>query len=80
MEHPMQTKTEIESFVSSWVAQNVRRLSGPANLPSEVDRLAARLTGDARAQGISGGDLNRAVGDIDDYLTEQHQRLAEAAG
>ena len=76
----MQTKAEIESFVSSWVAQNVRPFSGSTSLPSEVDRLAARMTGDAREQGISGSELNRAVGDIDDYLTEQHQRLAEAAG
>ena len=76
----MQTKAEIESFVSSWVAQNVRYLPGLAHLPYEVDRLAARMTGDARAQGISGSELNRAVGDIDDYLTAQHQRLAEAAG
>jgi len=76
----MQTKAEIESFVSSWVAENVRPFSGPTSLLSEVDRLAARMTGDAREQGISGSELNRAVGDIDDYLTEQHQRLAEAAG
>ena len=51
-----------------------------ARLISEVNRLAARLTADARAQGIGGSDLNSKLGDIDDYLTEQHQRLAEAAG
>jgi hypothetical protein len=76
----MQPKTEIETFVSSWVAQNVRSVSGLSNLPHEVDRLAARLTGDAREIGISGGDLHRAVGDIDDYLTEQyHQACAVPA-
>lgn len=72
----MRPKTEIETFVSSWVAKNVRSVSGLANLPYEVDRLAARLTGDARAQGISGSDLDRTVGDIDDYLTEQCHRQA----
>jgi hypothetical protein len=70
----MQTKTDIESFVNGWVAHNVR-VTPPANLTQEVDRLAARLTGDARAHGISGGDINRALGDIDDYLTG---RLHEA--
>jgi len=74
----MPSKTEIETFVSNWVAQNVRNVQTPANPAYEVDRLAARLTGDARAQGISGRDLNRAVGDIDDYLTEQFQRQADA--
>jgi len=75
----MQTKTNIETFVNSWVAQNVRTIKGLSNLPQEVDRLAASLTGDARKQGISGGDLNRAVGDIDDYLTEQYQQVCAAA-
>jgi len=74
----MQPKTEIEAFVSNWVAQNIHRVSGLANLPCEVDRLAALLTGDGRALGISGNDINRAVGDIDDYLTEQYHRLAGA--
>ena len=52
---------------------------GLTNLPSEVDRLAASLTGDARAEGISGGDLNRALGDIDDYLTGQYEQISAAA-
>ena len=75
----MRPKTDIETFVSSWVAQNVRTVKGLSNLPLEVDRLAARLTGDARAEGISGGDLHRAVGDIDDYLTAQYQQVCAAA-
>ena len=65
----MQTSTDIESFVNNWVARHVRVMPNHANLPLEVDRLAARLTGDARAHGISGGDINRTLGDIDDYLT-----------
>ncbi|HEY2007986.1 MAG TPA: hypothetical protein VGH23_03280 [Rhizomicrobium sp.] len=65
----MQTKSNIESFVNDWVASHVRVLPHHANLLQEVDRLASRLTGDARAHGISGGDINRALGDIDEYLT-----------
>jgi hypothetical protein len=74
----MRPKTEIETFVNKWSAENVRSVSGLANLSYEVDRLAASLTGDARAFGISGSDINRAVGDIDDYLTEQYHRQAGA--
>ena len=65
----MQTKADIETFVNDWVARNVRVLPQRAGLLQEVDRLAAGLTGEARAHGISGRDLNRALGDIDDYLT-----------
>lgn len=72
-----QTKTEIETFVKNWIALNVRSVKG--SVPTEVDRLAAELTGAARAKGISGGDLNRALGDIDDYLTEQYRLITAAA-
>ena len=75
----MKPKSDIETFVKSWVAQNVHTVKGLSNLPSEVDRLAASLTGDARLQGISGGDLHSAVGDIDDYLTEQYEQACAAA-
>ena len=74
----MRPKPDIETFLSNWVAQNVRRVSDLAHLTNEVDRLAARLTGDARTVGISGGDINRAVGDIDDFLTAQYHRQASA--
>ena len=72
-----QTSTEIETFVKDWVAKNVRGVKG--SVPTEVDRLAAGLTGAARAEGISGGDLNRALGDIDDYLTEQYEQVCATA-
>lgn len=68
---------EIEVFVRGWLTTNMSNLP-TGNLPLEVDRLAAKLTGDARAMGISGRDLNRALGDIDDYLTGQVQ-LAQAS-
>jgi len=66
---------DIQSFVTDWVAQHVRRVPGLASVPAEMDRLAADLTRDARARGISGRELDRAVGDIDDYLTEQYSRV-----
>jgi hypothetical protein len=75
----MKNKNAVETFVKSWVAENVRSVPNLSNLPSEVDRLASSLTSDARAEGISGGDLNRAVGDIDDYLTGQYEQITAAA-
>ena len=69
------TTIDIENFVQGWVAQNVRSVSGLASVPVEMDRLAADLTRAARARGISGRELNGTVGDIDDYLTEQYQRV-----
>ena len=69
---------DIESFVTDWVAEHVRRVPGLASVPVEMDRLAAELTRAARARGISGGELHRTVGDIDDYLTEQYSRVCAA--
>ena len=69
----MQTKSDIENFVNNWVERNVRAIPRQASLQQEVDRLAACLTGDARAHGISGIEINRALGDIDDYLTGRLQ-------
>ena len=74
----MRSKSEIETFVRDWVARNVQ-LVPELTLPAEVDKWASDLTGDARAQGISGGDLNKTVGDIDDYLTGQHQQISATA-
>jgi hypothetical protein len=72
----MRSKTEIEAFVRDWVARNVHLVPELAALPTEVDKWASDLTGDARAEGISGSDLNKTLGDIDDYLTGQHQLKA----
>jgi hypothetical protein len=66
----------IESFVEAWVARNMRLVPG-GNPVAVVDGLAASLTGDARAEGISGGDLYRAVGDIDDFLSLRYQRMCQ---
>jgi hypothetical protein len=74
----MHHSSDVETFVNSWVAHNVRSMHNLSNIPSEIDRLAAGLTGAARAEGISGGELNRVLGDIDDYLTEQFQKASAA--
>ena len=67
---PMPTRANIETFVAAWLARNVRQVPR-TQWSSEVDRLAAGLTGEARSLGISGGDLNRALGNIDYYLDAQ---------
>jgi hypothetical protein len=69
------TSIDIQSFVTDWVADHVRRVPGLASVPAEMDRLAAELTRDARSRGISGRELDRTMGDIDDYLTEQYSRV-----
>jgi hypothetical protein len=74
----MANKAEVEAFAKAWVAAHLRVVPGAANLAYEVDRLAAHITGDARAQGISGRELHSALGDLDDYLTGQYQQAAEA--
>jgi hypothetical protein len=75
----VKNKANVETFVKSWVEANVHLVPGLSNLPFEVDRLAASLTEDARASGISGGDINRALGDIDDYLTAQYEQVSAVA-
>ncbi|HJS45046.1 MAG TPA: hypothetical protein VJ753_01475 [Rhizomicrobium sp.] len=74
----MKPKTDVQDFVKDWVALNVHSVKGLSNVAGEVNRLAASMTGDARERGISGGDLHRAVGDIDDYLTEQYEQACAA--
>ena len=71
--------SDVQSFVNGWVARNVRAEHGLSANPGEIDRLAAGLTGAARAEGISGGELHNVLGDIDDYLAAQCRKLAPAA-
>ena len=75
-----QAPVEIARFVQLWVAEHLHFRPDLANLPLEIDSLAARLTGDARMHGISGGEIHRTIGDIDTYLTECYQRAAVSAG
>jgi hypothetical protein len=74
----MRHNSDVETFVKAWVERNLRDEGSLSSTPAEIDRLAADLTGAARAEGISGGDLNRALGDIDDYLTEQYRQIGAA--
>jgi hypothetical protein len=38
------------------------------------------MTGDARSHGISGADIFRAIGSIDDYLTSELQKRQRTPG
>jgi hypothetical protein len=67
------TSAEVEGFVHVWVGEHLRVHPDLTNLPPELDRLAALLTGDARRRGISGTDMHRVLGDIDDYLMERYR-------
>ena len=51
-----------------------------ADTPLEIDRLASEMTSAARSLGISGSDIARAVGDIDDYLSGELEKLQKVPG
>jgi hypothetical protein len=70
------TLNQVEQFVQDWLAEHLEVHAESTSLPLEVDRLAAHLTRDARVRGITGGDIHRALGDIDVYLTERYLRAA----
>jgi len=67
----------IEKFAKQWVRANVRKTPGLIDLSYEVDRLSAKITADARVDGISGLELARSVGDIDDFLTIAYDQAPE---
>ncbi|MEJ1968969.1 MAG: hypothetical protein WDN03_10135 [Rhizomicrobium sp.] len=69
------TSNDVETFVKTWVAENVQAIQGTEDLPREVGRLAAKMTGDARMHGIGGNDLAKSVGDIDDFLTAEYAKI-----
>jgi hypothetical protein len=66
-------------FVAEWISANVANVPGLEDLPREVERLACQMTADARQAGISGGEINRAVGDIDEFLTRAYENKKPAA-
>jgi hypothetical protein len=74
----MQANSQIKAFVAEWMAGNVSNKRNPSHTAADIDRLAAGLTGAARAHGISGGDLHRLLGDIDDYLIVQCRQSSSA--
>lgn len=62
------------AFVQEWVSSNVDGVSDVPDMARETDRLASQITSDARSFDISGTDIARAVGNIDDYLTSELQK------
>jgi hypothetical protein len=68
-------KATIEKFVRSWVSANINNVPELQNSEAEIDRLSAKLTRDARVERISGGDLHRTLGNIDDYLTAECEKM-----
>ncbi|HEY4078925.1 MAG TPA: hypothetical protein VGM26_18495 [Rhizomicrobium sp.] len=66
-------------FVEGWVSANVTNVPGLEDLPREIERLACLMTADARDAGISGGEIDRAVGDIDEFLTRAYENKKPAA-
>jgi hypothetical protein len=68
------------AFVQEWISSH---LTGGPDLPDmarETDRLASMMTGDARSHGISGADIFRAIGNIDDYLTSELEKRQRTPG
>ncbi len=68
-----------EEFAREWISTNVYNVPDLADLPREIERLASQITSDARLLGISGGDIARAVGDIDEYLTAAYENTIAAS-
>jgi hypothetical protein len=75
---PNERTKKAGEFAREWISSNVYNVPGLVDLPREIERLASQITSDAREMGISGGDLARAVGDIDDYLTGAYESTAPA--
>lgn len=75
----LQTET-VTAFVQEWISCHLT--SGPdlPDIARETDRLASMMTGDARSHGISGADIFRAIGNIDDYLTSELQKRQRTPG
>lgn len=62
------------TFVQQWVSSNMNSETDFADIAREADRLASLITADARSFEISGSDIARAVGNIDDYLSSELQK------
>lgn len=68
------------TFVERWVSSNLNSMPDVPDIARETDRLASIMTGDARSHGISGSDISRAVGNIDDYLTSELEKRQRTPG
>jgi hypothetical protein len=67
------------TFAREWILSNLNKVPDPGDLPREIDRMACQMTADARLEGIRGGDIVRAIGDIDDFLAAEYQARSPAA-
>jgi hypothetical protein len=68
------------TFVQHWVLSNMNSTPDVRDIAREADRLASLMTGDARSFDISGVDIARAVGNIDDYLTAELEKRQRTPG
>ncbi len=66
-------------FAREWILSNINNVPDAGNLPHEIDRMACQMTADARERGIRGGDIVRAIGDIDDFLAAEYESKKPAA-
>jgi hypothetical protein len=66
-------------FAREWILSNINNVPDVDDLPREIDRMACQMTADAREQGIRGGDIVRAVGDIDNFLAADYESKKPAA-
>lgn len=67
-------------FVQRWVLSNLNNMSDFPDIVRETDRLASMMTGDARALNISGTDIFRAIGNIDEYLASELEKGRQIPG
>jgi len=65
----------IQQFVRAWPSENVHPIPGLEDLPREVRRLAAKMIADARICGIGEDELMKSLGDIDDFLTHEYEKI-----
>jgi hypothetical protein len=66
-------------FAREWVLSNLDKVPDPGDLPRAIDEMACRMTADARAEGIRGGDMVRALGDLDEFLAAEYESKKPAA-
>ena len=65
---------KVAAFTQAWLADNLAGGQAEGDIARQVDSLAAKMTADAREQGITGGELAKSFGDIDDFLTGEYQK------
>lgn len=64
----------IDDFVKDWVGDNVHNVKGLDDLPGHVAQLTAKLIADASVKDITPARLLEAIGDLDDFLTNEYEQ------